>query len=90
MRSAVQAILGCDSLKVASNFQGLRARIPTTITDGSVWHALFQGWENPPGGLPKAASLAVGGNSVLAKYLTMQEMLKVGLVKSNAYYASYV
>jgi hypothetical protein len=90
VRSSVQAILGCDSMKVAANFQGLRARIPVTVTDGSVWHALFQGWENPPGGLPKAANLALGGNVVLSKYLTMQELLKVGLVKSNAYYASYV
>lgn len=90
IRSAVQMILGADSLRIAGNFAGLRAKIPADITDGTVWHALFQGSENPPSGTPRAAALALRGRNTLAKYLTMQEFLKTGLVKSNPVFKNYV
>lgn len=90
VRTSVQMVLGADSLRIAGNFPGLRAKTSTDVTDGTVWHALFQGSENPSDGKPKAAALALGGKSTLAKYLTMQELLKTELVKSNPAFKNYV
>ncbi|MEI9893922.1 MAG: hypothetical protein WDN28_08455 [Chthoniobacter sp.] len=89
VRSAIQATLGCDSLRVAGNFPLLRARFAADTTDGSVWHALFQGAERPSDGIPKAAALAGSRSSQLTMYLTMQELLKVGTIKSSSYFAPY-
>lgn len=83
MRAATQLVLGCDSSRVSANFAKQRARFTADITDGVIWHALFQAAEVPPDGIPKAARFAVNGRCTLKTFLTMQEFQKVGTVKAD-------
>lgn len=82
IRTATKLTLGCDSLRVAACFPSQRRRFPD-VTDGSVWHALFQAAEVPVNGVRQAASLALNGRCTLKTFLTMQEFQKVNLVKTD-------
>ena len=84
VRSAVQAVLGCDSLRVAGNFNTLRARFNADTTNGTLWHALFEGRSARPDSIPKAATLARSGGCQLTTYPgDAQELLAVGAIKSS-------
>jgi len=89
MKAATQLVLGCDSQRVSANFAKQRARFTVDITDGVIWHALFQAAEVPPDGLPKAARFALNGRCALKTFLTMQEFRKVGTVKSDKGFKVY-
>ncbi|MDR3406769.1 MAG: hypothetical protein P4L99_30060 [Chthoniobacter sp.] len=87
--SAMQLALGCNSFRVAGNFVRLRALFTADITDGTIWHAMFQTAEVPPDGKPKAATMAVAGGCRFKTFLTMQEFQKVGKVKANKSFKVY-
>lgn len=89
LRTAIQFTLGFDSQRVAGNFAQQRARFTAEITDGAIWHALFQAAEVPAGGSPKAASLAIAGGSRLKTFLTMQELQLVGRIKKDKGFRVY-
>jgi len=89
LRSASQALLGCDSSRVAGNFARLRAAFSLQTTCGTIWHAMFQAAEVPPDGQPKAAMLALSGGCKFETFLTMQELQKTGLVKSSPSFKMY-
>ena len=89
MKTASLLALGCDSQKVSANFARQRPRFTADITDGVIWHALFQASEVPPDGIPKAATYALGSRCTLKTFLSMQELQKTGVVKADKGFKIY-
>jgi hypothetical protein len=89
LRAATQLTLGCDSQRVAGNFARQRARYAADVTDGAIWHALFQAAEVAPDFRPKAAALATAGGCKFKTFLTMQEFQLVGKIKNDSSFRIY-
>ncbi|MEZ0277013.1 MAG: hypothetical protein ACAH88_19040 [Roseimicrobium sp.] len=90
VRSALQAEFGIDGLRVQQNFARIRSRLPATITDGTVWHAICKGAENTTNGVYRVPAAALAGSSQLKTFLTMQEYQNVGTVTGDKGFRVYV
>lgn len=89
VRSALQSQFGFDSLRLPPNYARIRSRHPASITNGTIWHALCKGAENPTDGVYRVSACALGGNSQLKTFLTMQEHQSVGIVTSDKNFRVY-
>lgn len=89
VRSALQSQFGFDSLRLPHNYARVRSRHPASITNGTIWHALCKGAENPTGGVFRVSAFALGGSSQLKTFLTMQEYQSVNIVTTEKNFRVY-